>query len=224
MALHFKLASLFLGKHLSLSELAMTPQKRAADYRTTEVLQIMTMSPTEQWMGAWTTAVCSLHCSSWGHQSLIFMSNKTDSSVKKKKRRKKHKEKADLMNMNKWPAWSSDIPFIVSEGHLRFLFFSHKMACIAPIFLNYFPSQVLMLKDQNPKAELQKNLCCAGTVMLWRLTEVELWEDIQSRNEQKTRLWRRTEKGGKFPCDNADSPAYPSWRRFTFSPQSNFCL
>lgn len=152
MALHFKLASLFLGKHLSLSELAMTPQKRAADYETTEVLQITTMSPAEQWMGAWTTAVCSLHCSSWGHQSLIFMSNKTDSSAQKKKRRENHTEKADLMNMNKWAAWSTDTPFIVSEGHLHLLFFSQKMAYIAPIFYNYFPSQVLMLNNQNPKA------------------------------------------------------------------------
>lgn len=101
MALHFKLAPLLPGKHLSLSELAMTPQKRATDYGTTEALQIMTMSPAEQWMGAWTTAVCSLHCSSWGHQSLIFMSSKTDSSVKKKKRRENHMKKADLINMNK---------------------------------------------------------------------------------------------------------------------------
>lgn len=152
MALHFKLASLFLGKHLSLSELAMAPQKRATDYWTTEVLQITTMSPAGQWMGAWTTAACSLHCSSRGHQSLIFMSNKTDWSVKKKKRRENHMKKSDLIH--KWPAWSSDIMLIVSEGHLHLLFFGQKIAYIAPIFYNYFPSQVLMLNDQNSKAEV----------------------------------------------------------------------
>lgn len=63
-------------------------------------------------------------------------------------------KKADLMNMNKWPAWSSDITFIVSEGHLHLLFFGQKMAYIAPIFYNYFPSQVLTLNDQNSKVKL----------------------------------------------------------------------
>lgn len=138
MALHFKLASLFLGKHLSLSELAMTSQKRATDYRTTEVLQITTMSPAEQRMGACTTAVCSLHCSSWGHQSLIFMSNKTDSSVKKKERRENHTKKADLINMNKWPAWSSNTTFIVSEGHLLLFFGEAEKDLHCPDFLQLF--------------------------------------------------------------------------------------
>lgn len=151
MALHFKLASLFLGKHLSLSELAMTPQKRAMDYGTTEALQITTMSPAEQWLGAWTTAVCSLHCSSWGHQSLIFMSNKTDSSVKKKKRRENHMKKAGLMNMNKRPARSSDITFIVSEGHLHLLFFLARKWLILPQFSTIISlprSESLMIRIQ----------------------------------------------------------------------------
>lgn len=56
--------------------------------------------------------------------------------------------------MNKWPAWSSDITFIESEGHLHLLFLGQKMAYIALIFYNYFPSQVLTFNDQNSKAKL----------------------------------------------------------------------
>ena len=84
--------------------------------------------------------------------------------------------------MNKWPAWSSDITFTVSEGHLHLLFVGQKMPYIAPVFYDYFPSQVLMLNDQNSKAELQKNICYTGAVRQWRLTELELEDDIQSRN------------------------------------------
>lgn len=151
MALHFKPASLFLGKHLSLSELAMTPQKRA---QTSEQQKCCKSWPCHQQSSGWEpgqqlSAVCTALAGVISHWFLWAI--KLTQAL-----RRKRGEKTTWKKLILW-IWISDQhgAVIVHSFYQRGIciyYFWPENGLYCPNFLHLF--SFTGLNDQDSKAKL----------------------------------------------------------------------